>query len=162
MTKKVLIVIAMLVIFTIIIVSLILGSYLHKTNTADSTGASSISWNEQDIPTPDGYTKIEKSNIISNSKCVAEAIFFKEVEEDGKDKTLVRIHVQNRGNEPFSKDNVCTLSLYDANDVLLHRIGGIIEESSDIKVGDRTIINTQFLSKAGKIEKAEVNFSVID
>ena len=153
-----------------VIVTLLLLLNNKNTNVIDDNKSGEMMKTTKDIKSiylsaldddiKNGFTKIEKENVNSSNGIIVEAITFKDESNDSGEKTLVNIYIQNDSDNPISKNESFTISLFDQSNRLIHKFGGVVEAASDIKPGSMTIVKTQFLSSAGNIVSAEVEFDI--
>ena len=162
MGKKVLCILVIVIILLVIGISVY--TLLNKTSDEKPTGEIvNVSgenvpnrFPDYEIDVPEGYQTITEKNIQSNTAMYAKAIAYKYNEESKT--TYLNVYLQNRGEVAFNHDSVCVVTLYDADNNLINTVGGVIEEDTDIIVGDRIVVKTQFLAKPGDPYKAEVDF----
>ena len=163
MNSKRIIIILVVVILVIVLVALLMnrkGSTPVVDNPNNPDIVEKKDWDADDyVPEiPENFTKVNQDLVVSETDAYAEAVAY--YYDSGEKVTKVNVYLQNRGTEPISKDAVCIITLKEEGNDFEYIFGGVIENDTDIEVGGRSVIRTQFVDKTGEIVYAKIGLEL--
>ncbi len=162
MDNKKIIIILVVVVLVVVLIALLVNRKGGNTPTTpggtyEPGEVDTKNWDDDDyVPAiPENYTQVDQDKVVSETEAYAEAVAY--YYDSGEKVTKVNVYLQNRGLAPLSKDAVCVVALKEEGSDFEYIFGGVIENGTDIEVGGRSVVRTQFIEKTGPIVSAKIS-----